>query len=171
MPIYDMLLNLYLARLGFALPLLGLVNARGFLSLGISCVLGGLQVTRIGSAAAVKTGLMASVAGLGLLPLSKILSQTWCAQWLLGSYMVAQAGKAAYSVHLLPALAGCGEEGQRYQLFSVRYALAGFAAFVGSVVGGLLPGFFARLLGSSVQHATAYGWSLLLPPCCWCQRR
>jgi len=39
--IYDMLLNLYLVRLGFAAPFVGLVNAVGFLSMGVFCVLGG----------------------------------------------------------------------------------------------------------------------------------
>jgi len=102
------------------------------------------------------------VLALVLIPVNQLVPHSWCAAWLLGSYTVAQGEKAAYFVDMLLALAGCGEPGRRNDLFSVRYALAGLAAFIGSAIGGLLPGFLGRLLGSSTQDTTPYGWSLLL---------
>jgi predicted MFS family arabinose efflux permease len=50
---------------------------------------------------------------------------------------------------------------EREHAFSLQVALWPLAGFVGSLLGGLLPGFFARVLGVSLASAAAYRYPLL----------
>jgi len=105
-------------------------------------------------------GLSLAVVGHVLLPLAQGIPPELQAGWLLASYCLGWLGMSAYVVNANPFLAGATSAEERAYAFSVRMAVMPLAGFVGSAVGGQLPGASARMLGIAVDSPAAYGWPL-----------
>jgi MFS family permease len=160
--IRTVLLNLYLLRLGYGPELVGLVNAAGALAFAVLCLPAGAMGTRWGSRNMLIAGLSLLAVGFGLLPLAEFMASSWRLGWLLITTVLAYLGFALYLVNSLPFLMGTTGPEERNHVFSVHMALAPLAAFVGSVLAGVLPGVFASLLGVSLQDAAPYRLPLWL---------
>jgi hypothetical protein len=105
-------------------------------------------------------GVLLLAAGSGLLPVVEFVPLAVREGWILGAHLLGGLGRALYHVNHTPALMGATTARERNHAFSMRVAMVPFAGFAGSLIGGLLPGAFARVLDISVEDPEAYRLSL-----------
>src|SRR3712207_5264374 len=104
--IYAVLLNLYLLRLGYGPPFVGLVNAAGLLAVAAFSLPAGAIGGWWGNRHMMIAGLVLVVVGDGLLPLAEFVPLPVRDGWLLAAYMLANAGFTLYIVNANPFLMG-----------------------------------------------------------------
>ena len=160
--IYAVLYNLYLLRLGYGPGFIGLANAVPTLTYGIACLPAGLIGDRWGARRAMIAGAAIVVIGLALPPCAEWLPVPLRGGWLLLSYAVAWVGAALNIVNANPYLMVATGTEERDHAFSVQMALWPMAGFAGSLLGGLLPGFFASTLGLGLESPAAYRYPLFV---------
>jgi MFS family permease len=160
--IYSVLFNLYLARLGYGTELIGLVNGIAIFTYASLCLPAGMLGKRWGVRRAVIIGATLSGIGLALVPLAEFLPLKWQFIWIVAGYTLGWGTVALYLVNHTPFLTGVTEERARNHAFSLLIALLSIATFVGSMLGGLLPGIFARLTNLSTLDPVVYRYSLFL---------
>jgi MFS family permease len=158
------LFNLYLLRLGLDVGLIGLVLGIGQVVWAATALPAGLVSSRIG----LRNGYMlgAGCVGLGMALALLVESQPaahWIA-WLIFSQTVGMLGASFITVNNAPYMMTVTGELERRHAFAVFQAVGPAAAFVGSVVAGLLPGLVAGQLGISVEQAAPYRLALWLGP-------
>jgi MFS family permease len=107
-------------------------------------------------------GLM--VAAIALPPLAQFMAPPLRAGWLLVTYALSWLGGASYIVNGPPFLMDAASSEERNHAFSLQVALSRLAAFIGSLVAGLLPGLFATILGLSLDNPAPYGLPLFMVP-------
>lgn len=161
MGIYGVLFNLYLLRLGYDLEFVGLVNAIASLAYGIFSLPAGALGQRWGVRRMMITGLSVALVGLGLPPLVEFFPTVVREGWLQVTYALGWLGGALYIVNADVFLMGATTQTERSHVFSMQVALWPLAAFMGSLVGGLLPKFFATAFRVSVELPAPYRYSLL----------
>jgi MFS family permease len=159
--VFAVLLNLYLLRLGYGPEPIGLVNAAGMLVFAVASLPAGAIGERFGSRRMMILGISLMLAGCVLLPLTDLLPPTIWIAWLVGTNMLLYLGLAFFFVNTAPFVMGSVQPAQRTKVFAVQTALLSFAAFVGSLVGGILPPFFAGLLGATDQQPEPYRFALI----------
>jgi len=159
--IYGVLFNLYLLRLGYGPEFVGLVSAAGQLGFSASCLLVGALGTRWRTRRMMIAGIGLIVVGFGSLPLTEFMPLSWQEGWLVATYALARVGAALYLVNGTLFLTGATSPEERVYAFSVLVALQRLLGFAGSLVGGLLPGFFAGVLGVAADRPAPYRYSLL----------
>jgi MFS family permease len=128
------LLNLYLLRLGYGTAFIGLVNGGSALAFAVSSVPAGAAGGRWGYRRTVVLGIFLLSAGTLLLPLSEYLPD---------------AGRDA------------GVEERTY-VFSMQVALLPLGGFIGSLIAGMMPNFFAAILDVLPEHPAPYRYPLIL---------
>lgn len=158
--IYALLLNLYLLRLGYDPALIGLVNGVGPLAMALAALPAGALGQRWGSRGALLVGFSLLMIGFGLLPIVEFLPVAMQVGWLLATYMLAWLGGAFFVVITPPFLMGATSEQERNHAFAIQSAIMPVAGFVGNLVGGLLPGAFAALLGVTLDQPAPYRYPL-----------
>jgi predicted MFS family arabinose efflux permease len=157
---YGVLLNLYLLRLGYGTQFIGVVNAMSPLANLLFSLPASALGKRWGSVRAMTVGIVLSLLGNGLLPLlvpPPGLRETW----ILATYLIGGAGMALYLVNVSLFLIDATAPAERNHAFSLRVATLPFAGFAGSLVGGLLPGLYAVLLGDVPGSPVPYRYALL----------
>ena len=156
------ILNLYLLRLGYGPEFVGLVSAVGAFAFAMFCLLAGTMGTRWGSRRMLVTGLGLMAAGFCLLPLAESLASGLRAAWLLGTTILTYLGLSLYLVNGLPFMMGATSTRERNHAFSFHSALLPLAAFGGSLLAGVVPGFLASLLGVPLTEPAPYRYTLWL---------
>lgn len=159
--IHAVLFNLYLLRLGYGPEFVGWVSAVGTLSFALSALPSGWLASRIGVRRTMTLGLLISALGFGLLSISDVIPAPAREVWLIANRVVAIVGLGLFFVNSTPFLAGATTEEARDHAYSVRMVLDSLSGFLGSLVGGVLPGLIAILLGTSPEHPAAYRYALL----------
>lgn len=160
--IYPALLNLYLRRLGYDLVFIGLVNAAGLSGVAIFSLPAGVAAKRWGVRRLMIIGLGLMVTGYGATALAELIPAAWQKGWLLTTYMLGGLGLALYIVNTSPFLMSATGSTERQHVFSVQAALWPLAGFVGSLLGGFLPGVFAGLLGTPLTQPAPYRYPLFI---------
>ena len=160
--IYALLLNLYLLRLGYGPAFIGLTNAVGPLALAVASLPVGLISRRIGGRRALIIGYFFSATGLILLPLGETLAAPWAQRWILVTYGWSWLFGAFIVVNLSPFVMGATTIKERNYAFSIRSALFPVAGFAGNLVGGVLPGILALVLGMKLDEAAPYRYALII---------
>ncbi|MFK7804874.1 MAG: MFS transporter [Anaerolineae bacterium] len=162
--IYSLLLNLYLLRLGYGPKFIGTVNGVAPLVLAVGSLPAGLLSRRIGSRKGLIIGYFGIAIGFGLLPLSGFLLTDPAIQeaWIVGSYALAWLFAALLIVNYGPFIMEQTAEDERNHAFAIQSALFPVAGFVGSLAGGLLPGFFAQIANTTLDFPLPYRNALLL---------
>jgi MFS family permease len=160
--IYTVLFNLYLARLGYDPPFIGAVNASSQLAIAAFALPASWVGSRLGARRAMILGM--SIVTLGhILPiLAEFVPVHWRATWILSTYLAGGVGMTLYFVNSSPWVMAVTAAGERNHVFSVQAALWPLAGFLGSLLGGVLPVFFARLFGTSLASPLPYRYPLLL---------
>ncbi|MBI3958239.1 MAG: MFS transporter [Chloroflexi bacterium] len=160
--IYSLLRSLYLLRLGYGLEFIGLVSAVGLLGWALACLPAGDIGRRLGSRRAMVLGLGLATVGYLLWPLAEWIPAGWRSAWLVLTFLFSDLSIAMYDVNSQPFLMDATTSEERDQVFSVQAALWPIAGFLGSLMGGLLPGFFAALLQTTTEDPATFRYPLLL---------
>jgi MFS family permease len=92
--------------------------------------------------------------------MAEFLAGPWRTAWLLATSILAQFGGSLYMVNSLPFMMGATGAEERPYAFSVHFALIPLAAFVGSLIAGVLPGVFAGQRGLLLEQAAPYRLTL-----------
>jgi MFS family permease len=145
--IFSVLFNLYILRLGYGPELVGVVNSAGLFAFALFSLPAGLFGNWWGIRRTVMIGLVIILAGAALLPLAEMVPIAWQPGWLAGVYVIVFVGIALYFVNGAPFMMASTAPANREHLFFHADRLMATAAFAGSLVGGVLPAGFARLLG------------------------
>jgi MFS family permease len=160
--VYAVLLNLFLVRLGYGPELIGFVNSAGNLVFALASLPAGALGARWGSRRMMLIGLALLLGGGVLLPLADLLAPAWRLPWLVGTDVVLYLGLSLYFVNTAPYVMEVISAAQRNRVFSVQTALSSLSAFVGSLIGGLLPPAIAALLGLADSHPAPYRYALMV---------
>jgi len=142
--IYVAIGNLFLLRLGYGTQFIGLVNAVSSLALVSACLPVSAMERRFGGRRLILSGLALNIASSFLLPFAGSLPVEWGSAWILGLVPLNSVSMALYMVSAQPFLAGATGPAERGHVFSVQAALWPLSGFLGSLLGGLIPGFIGR---------------------------
>lgn len=160
--IYAVLLNLYLVRMGYGPELIGMINSAGQLTFAIFSLPAGAIGSRWGSRRALLLGMVLMMLGTLVAPLADTLPQAWWIPWLIVNSIVIYMGMALFFVNTSPFVMEAVEGHRRAQVFSMQTGLMSLAAFVGSLLSGLLPPLFASMLGMNLSEPPPYRYALMI---------
>lgn len=174
--VYSVLLNLYLLRLGYGPSFIGTVNAAGQAAFIFLSIPAGAMGQRWGTRRLIIAGIASYFVGYALLPLAEFAPAGWQAGWLIGANLITSFGGPLYWTNGNLFMMEKSSPVERNHAFSLRTAFFPLAGFVGSLVGGVLPGRFAQLLGVTLDDPAPYRFSLLLAsllflPALWAMTR
>lgn len=156
-------LNLYLLRLGYGPEFIGVFNGMSSLGFALSCLPAGALGARLGSRRAMSEGLIVTMLGYLLLPLAETLPLLMGA-WLIAMRLMIGFGMALFFVNARPFVMALAHPRMRGHIFSMRSAVQPLGGFAGSLLAGFLPGFFARLYHTTLDHPLPYRLPLLIAP-------
>jgi MFS family permease len=154
--IYQLLKVLYVLRLGYGSEYVGIFNATSAFTYMIAGLPSGALGSRYGARRMMLLGGIGTVIGMALLPLTASMSSTLRDAWPIFSQVVLIAGWSMFNVNLVPALMASTSESNRNSTFAVSNAIRGLGTFLGTLVGGLLPATFARVLGLTLDIPAPY---------------
>jgi MFS family permease len=161
----NVLLNLYLLRLGFGLEFIGLLNGAGQLVWAALALPAGAVGRRIGLKEAQVAGLLFTALGMVLLLLVEMLPRGIWAPWLFGWWIFCWIGAALLTVNSVPYVMAVADAETRRYAFPVQTAVSSGMAFAGSLVAGFLPGLLVGVLGGSLADPAPFRLALwLIPP-------
>lgn len=160
--IYTLLLNLYLLRLGYGSAFIGLVNGIAPLVLALASLPANFITTHIGCRKAIIVGYLFIAVGFLLLPLSSYVPESIREAWIVGSYALAWFSGSLMVVNTHPYIMGAAGEAEREHAFAIQSAIYPLFGFLGNLVGGFLPTFFANVFAVDLESAVPYRAALLL---------
>ena len=160
--IMNVLLNLYLLRLGYGPAFIGLVNGAPALAFAASSLPAGVIGDRWGYRRSAILGVSLISVGATFLPLAEYLPASWQAAGIVVIRIINGLGFALYIVNVNPYLMGATAPGERNHVFSIQGALFPLAGFAGNLVAGIMPEIFAGGLGVSLDHPAPYRYPLIL---------
>lgn len=149
MGIFSVIFNLYILELGFSTAFLGLIISSHLVASALSLFPGGALCDRIGR----KNTLLVSTAlkVVSIIVLCSVTDQ----YLLLLANSVRGVSNSLARVSIDPFMMEQSNHYERMHLFSVNAALRNFSRMIGSLLGGLLPTFFAFAvinLGTQYQY-------------------
>ena len=137
------LYNLYLLRLGFDTRTVGLLAGLGALVWGLAALPAAVAGSRFGLRNTIIVGIAVFGGGVALTLTVESMPQVQWQAWLLGSQVVTNIGIALATVNAPPYMMAVSGDYERPHAFAFLAALNPLAAFLGSVLAGVLPGFLA----------------------------
>jgi DHA1 family multidrug resistance protein-like MFS transporter len=154
--IVSVLLNLYLLQLGFDFTFLGIMNGSSQIIWALFSLPAGLIGSRFGLRNSLVAAYVTVVIGLViLLSATWLPHEMWGAALLIGNGLVGVAA-ALVSVNGPPYLMAISPENDRNKAFTLQTSLFTFAAFLGSLVAGTMPGFLMKWFPDLLDTAGAY---------------
>ena len=170
--IYPVLFNLYLLRLGHGPEFVGTVNSVGMFAFAACSLIAGTVGQRLGVRRTMVAGLTLSMLACAALPLVEYVPEGVRAGWLIGTGFARSSGFALYWVNARPFLMEATRPEERTYAYSVQSAASTLAGFAGSLLAGVLPGWFAGMLGATLDDPAPYRYPLwiaaaLLAPAVW----
>ncbi len=160
--IYSVVFNLFLLRLGYGPEFVGQINSVGLFAFALCSLPAGALGAKVGNRNAMIIGLCILMGSSVLLALSEFVPQSVRAYWLLGFYVCYHSSIAIFFVNTAPFLMANTRDEERSHAFAIQSAMISSAAFVGSLLGGFLPGLFAAQTGMTLAAATPYRYPLLI---------
>lgn len=160
--VYNVLLNLFMLRLGYGPEFIGLINATGLLAFALTSLPAGLLGAKVSATRLMKMGGGMALLGATLLPMAEALPTDWRQSWLVFQYVVMLAGFAFFFVNGAPYLMNSVKTEQKTQAFAIKSANLSLAAFAGSLVGGLMPEIIARTSDWTLADAAPFRITLHL---------
>ncbi|MBK8045801.1 MAG: MFS transporter [Anaerolineales bacterium] len=160
--IYAIIFNLFILRLGYGPEFVGLVNSVANLVFAAGSLLAGWLGMQWGQRRTMIAGLAVLSVGAMAVPLATVVPAAARGGWIMVSFVVAYSGLALYYVNSGPFLLRVTSAANRGNIFALQSAISSIASFTGSIIGGLLPGFVALLLGLSMTQPGPYQAPLFL---------
>lgn len=158
--IYALLLNLYLLRLGYGPAFIGVVNGTGPLAMAFASLPAGAITQRWGSRRALQIGFTLFPLGFALVPFAESIPVAIRPGWLVATYTLIWLGGTFFVVNTAPFLMAATDEAERNHAFAMQGAILPIAGFLGNLIGGLLPGWFADILNVSLTQPVPYRYPL-----------
>ena len=162
--IQSVLLNLYMLRLGFGPELVGQVVFVGQLAFALSCLPAGRIGERWNLRHMMTIGLLLVLLGSAMVPLTEFFPQTVHIAWMIVANAIMMIGLAGYYANQAPYVIGLSHSQSRTAIFSVQSAFYAVFGFIGSLLGGILPGVIAQFRGQSLEESSPYAVTLWLVP-------
>lgn len=167
--ILAVLYNLYLLRLGFDTRTVGLLAGLGALVWGVAALPAAVFGNRFGLRNSIMMGIAVFGAGIALTLMVERMPQAQWQVWLLGSQVVTNIGIALATVNAPPYMMAVSGDYERPHAFAFLAALNPLAAFVGSVLAGVLPGVLAATAlagspGANLDRPEPYRMALWVGP-------
>lgn len=160
--IYSVVFNLFVLRLGYGPEFVGQINSAGLFAFALCSLPAGALGTRLGNRRAMIIGLVLMMIGSFALAVSEFVPVGGQTYWLFGFYICFHSSIAILFVNTAPFLMAVTQEAQRSHAFAIQSAMISSAAFAGSLIGGILPGFFARQADLPLDAAAPYRYPLLI---------
>ena len=162
MGLYSLLINLYLLRLGYGLEFIGVFVSIGAFSFAAFSLPAGMAGRRYGSRRPMLLGMVVLLLGMGALSVAVWVPAGWRSIWLVVFCGLRELGHAFYAVNTAPYLMGATSAADRDYAFSLRGTLTPVAAFLGSLIGGVLPWVSMIFFGRAEDDPTNYIAPLML---------
>ena len=154
--IHGLLRILYILRLGHGPEYVGLFSAASALTFTVMGLPSGALGSRFGVRRVMLIGGGIAVMGMAILPLVEFMP-VWAQNvWPIASQVFRAAGWSMFTVNFVPALMTSTTARNRNSAYALSSALRGFGTFAGTVSGGLLPSFFANVLGKTIDAPGPY---------------
>jgi len=151
---------LYMLRLDFGTEYIGWFLASSSLAyMGMGLPSGALGA-RFGQRRTMIAGGLISALGTAILPLCESMPTSLRATCPILSQVVVTTGWSMFSVNMVPTLAAMTLEQNRVRALSLNAVVQGAGTFLGTFVGGLLPGTFARLLDQGLDAPAPYRYAM-----------
>ncbi len=160
--VQNLLKSLYLLRMGYDLSYIGIFSAAGSLTYMVMSLLSGVIASRFGNRSVMLLGGIVTTLGMALLPLAEFVPTSLHYWFPLFTQFVVSAGWAFYNISFVPALMTSASAENRNTAFALSSTFRGLGTFVGTLIGGMLPGFFAFLLNQPVDQPAPYRYALLV---------
>jgi MFS family permease len=160
--VWGVLFNLYLVRLGYDTQWIGLVTGISYLAFAGGAALTGIMPRWRSTRDAMIIGVFLRLLGSLLAAQAELAPHGWQTLWIVAAMAVANGGSGLYISSNSPYLIHASREENRGHAFAVLQAMGPVAAFLASVLSGLLPGVVAPLLGVTLGEAAPYRWVLTL---------
>ncbi|MFO7918831.1 MAG: MFS transporter [Anaerolineae bacterium] len=158
----QLLNSLYVLRLGYGPEVVGTVTGVGALSFALSSLPGGALGGRFGARRMMIAGVLVNMLGMVLTPLAESVPGSIRYFWLLFSQAFAASGWSIFVVNQIPALTGFTNARRRQGAFALKEGAAGLGMFLGALIGGILPGGFAGLLGTTTAQPAPYRYGFYM---------
>jgi MFS family permease len=150
------LYNLFIIKLGFDVAFLGLLTASGQIAWALCALPAGIIGARFGLRGAVIAGYVAFMLGNALILTVPFMPHTsWAAILFVGT-IISWVGAPLAAVNGTPYLMAVTSEQNRNKAFTFQAATGALAAFLGSLVAGLLPALLMRADGLALNEAAAF---------------
>ncbi|MBN1640351.1 MAG: MFS transporter [Anaerolineae bacterium] len=151
---------LYVLRLGYGPEYVGLYSASSALVYMAMGLPSGMLGRRFGTRKSMLLGGLGATAGMALLPLTES-APGWARDlWPILSQIVLTVGWSLYNVNLVPALMAATTAQNRNSAYAVSNAVRSLGMFLGTLVGGALPGLFGGLMGHTLDEPDPYRYAL-----------
>ena len=160
--LFVVLFNLFLLRLDYGPQFIGLLGALGPIMFILMSIPGGVLSRRWGSRRLIILGVSIYAVSFTLLPWGDLLPSPAREWWFGTTLLAAYLGGAFYWPNADIYLMEVTTAANRSRAFALQQALYPLAGFIGSLFAGLLPGLFAWMLGTSIQHPAPYRYALVL---------
>jgi MFS family permease len=154
--IYGVIFNLYLLKLGYHEDFMGLLLGVIFVSAGLLALPAAMVCDRIGRR---KTLLLSSA--LMVLSLALLYTIT-TGEMLIFASVLDGIATGAMAVASSPFMAENSSRDERIHLFSMNSVVMMSSSVLGSLAGGILPGWFAGLAGENIESVLPYRFTLYL---------
>ena len=168
--ILSVLLNLYLLRLGYDTTFIGTINSIGTLVFAlVSLPIGAVQRFQQPPDDADWPVSLAHRPLIGI-PFALYVDEGQ-ALFLIGCRVVAMIGLSTYFVHQVPLAMDITRPAWHARALSLTMASFSLAAFLGSWIGGMLPGFFGNLLDLPLTDPRPYQLTMFVAALSWLFQR
>ena len=158
---HSLLRVLYILRLGHGPEYLGIFSAAGAWAYSAMSVPSGALGSRFGGRPMMRVGFVIVGLGMILLTMSEVVPAGLRLVWPILSQVVTIAGWSLFNINVVPALMTVTTARNRNNTYALHSALRGLGAFLGTLLGGWLPGMVAPLLGDGLDAPGPYRVSLL----------
>ncbi len=158
--ISTVLLGLYILRLGFDLPFVGIVIGSGQLAAVLMALPAGWVGRRFGLRTSLILGLVGTALGAAAMFSVELAPKPLWGAWLIGWWIVLFFPATLYFVNGVPYLMGVSEPAERSHAFSFLQGLQGFGAFTGSLLAGVLVDLLSRWPVAAAEPAAPYRYAL-----------
>jgi MFS family permease len=158
--IHTLLRVLYILRLGYGPEYVGLFGAAGAFTYTAMGLPSGALGRRFGVRRIMIIGGLVTVAGIIALPLAEFLPSQVRAIWPVLSQVFHIAGWSMFNVNFVPALMAATTAEERSSAYALNGVLKGIGAFLGTTLGGVLPGLFGKAFSLALASPRPYGYGI-----------
>jgi MFS family permease len=158
----DATLNLFFTRMGYGPQFVGVAMAVAGLGYAVAALPAAAANRRWGARRGMIVGALGWIASIVALSMADLVPITWRQPWILAARLLSVFALALNFVSSLPLLTEVTSPEERPHAFALFWSLRPLGAFLGSLVGGLLPALIARGLGLSLGQPRPYGYTLII---------